>query len=274
MISQGGGLLEYTKIRFEIKGSVGVITFTTPQKYNALSQQAYEEIGAALDSVKDNNSVGAVLFCGEGKAFCSGFDLGESAEVTEPWPHWERFLRQRKLMLQIYDFSKPTVAAVQGYCLGGGLEFTNLVDLVIAADNAKFGDPGLRYSNIPAPALLWLAGSRRAKQYMLLAENFDAKEAMRLGYVNRVVPLEELYESAYHTAKRLASMPMETMEAAKRLVNRSLDGMGFRAYGDWGWDSFHIAKISPTEVGTTFDTIAKEKGMKEALKWSNARYKE
>ncbi|SFQ00290.1 enoyl-CoA hydratase [Oscillibacter sp. PC13] len=266
--------MTYEKIRLEIKDSVGVITFATPQKYNALSHRAYEEILDALDSIKENEEIGAVLFCGEGKAFCSGFDLGESAENTDPWPHWERFLHQREMMLKIYNFPKPTVAAVQGYCLGGGVEFTSLVDLIIAADNAKFGDPGLRYSNVPAPTLLWLAGTRRAKQYMLMAENFDAREALRIGYINRVVPLDELYDTAFHTAKRLAAMPMETMEVTKRLINKSLDGMGFKAYGDWGWDTFHIAKISPTKLGVEFDTIAKEKGMKEAFKWSNARYEE
>jgi len=268
--------VNYEKIRFEVKDSVGVVTFCTPQKYNALSQRAYEEIVDVLEQAKGDESIGSILFCGEGKAFCSGFDLGESADNKDagPWPHWELFLYQREMMLQVYNFPKPTVAAVQGYCLGGGTEFTSLVDLVIAADNAKFGDPGLRYSNIPAPTFLWLAGARRAKQYMLMAENFDAKEALRIGYVNKVVPAEELYDTAFHTAKRLAAMPMETMMLTKRLINKSLDGMGFKTYGDWGWDTFHTAKISPTKLSIEFNEIAKEKGMKEAFKWSNARYQE
>ncbi|SFQ00340.1 Enoyl-CoA hydratase/isomerase [Oscillibacter sp. PC13] len=267
--------MEYAKLRYEVTDNTAIFTFCTPDKLNAMSMQCWEEIGDAFSRAQSDDSVHSILFAGEGKAFCAGFDLEESSDMKEDgaYSHWRTMSLERERMLQLWNTDKPVMAAVQGYCLGGGFELTNLVDLVIAADDAVFGDPAMRYSLMPMPAMQWITGIRYAKENLLLSNYFSAEEAYRIGYANIVVPKEQLMETAMNWAHRLAKLPPETLRLTKRLINKTIDGQGFSEYGDWGWDMFHIVKMMPTAVSQEFNAMVAEKGMKEAMHWLNSRYK-
>ena len=268
-------MMEYVKLRYEVRENTAILTFCTPDNLNAMSMQCWEEIGDALSRAQADEEVHSILFCGEGRAFCAGFDLGESADMKEDgsYSHWQTMQRERELMQKLWNTDKPTMAAVQGFCLGGGFELTNLVDLVIAADDAVFGDPAMRYSLMPMPAMQWLTGVRSSKEKLLLSEYFSAEDAYRIGYANIVVPKEELMDAAMRWARRFAKLPPETVRMSKRLINKSLDGQGFSEFGDWGWDMFHLVKMMPTAVSQEFNAMVEEKGMKEAMRWLNSRYK-
>ena len=191
---------------------------------------------------------------------------------TDVWEQWEDLQDQRNMQLKMLDFSKPIVCAVQGYCLGGGFELASLVDLVVAADSAVFGETEIRYSLLGQPNNIWLLGVRRAKEIMMLGDRFSADEGFRIGFVNRVVPEAELFKYAHKIAEKLAKMPSETMRMLKRILNKSVEAQGMKIMGDWGWDMFLLSKIMVTKDRKEFNRIAAERGMKAALKWSNDKF--
>lgn len=267
--------MDYEKLLYSVSDGVCTIRLNQPDKLNALSLKSWRELAAAFTDAQGDDDVCSILLCAEGKAFSSGFDMDDSLHMNSAsqWDQWRFVQEERDCAKRIWEIRKPILAAVQGYCLGSGFELSLLADLVIAADNAKFGETELRFSTIPQPTLMYLIGVRRAKEFLMLADRMGADEALRAGIVNRVVPLEELESEAVHTAARLARMPTETMQLTKRLANRIMDAQGFGLFTDWDFDLLHITRNMPTAVNTEFERISKEQGMKAALAWMNERYK-
>lgn len=265
----------FTKIKYCVVNSVARIELATPEKLNVLNPSVWEELKAAFQMAREDDEVCSVLLSGAGKSFCAGFDMEESSSQKEEgtWEQWNTLQEEASNNRDVWEFEKPVVAAVQGYCLGGGLDLINMVDYVIAADDAKFGETEMRYSFLPQPALLWLVGSRKAKEVLLFADKFGAEEAYRLEIVNRVVPAEELMNEAIKAAEKLAKMPTETMQMTKRLLNRAVDMQGLRDYTAWYWDNFLISKMTKTKLNAEYERIEKEEGTKAAFKWLNARFK-
>lgn len=266
--------MEYTNFKLSVADGVAAITLSRPEKLNALTAVIWEELDRVLSALQCDSAVRALLLCGEGRAFCAGFDLKASSEEEDSgvFEQWEGIQRQHDIMLRLWDFPKPVVAAVQGYCLGGGYELANLADLIIAADDAVFGLTEMRYSLVPKPNTVWLVGARKAKEILLLAEKFDAWEAQRIGLINRVVPRDQLEAEARRMAVKLARMPEETMRMTKRIINKAIDAQGFRETGDWGWDLFLLSKLTETKLRAEFDKIGSEQGMKAAFQWINSRF--
>ncbi len=190
-------------------GQVAIITLRRPKAANALNAQLIDELDGALDLAEADDDVRVVILAGEGKHFCAGHDLKELFEATEPWAamratpegklhheqvmYWDRCLR-------LHDFPKPTIAAVQGACSAAGLMLACMCDLIVAADDARFSNPVLRMSGAGVELLVepWELGARKAKEFLLCAETFDATEAERLGLVNQVVPRAELDDADGH----------------------------------------------------------------------------
>ncbi len=266
--------MDYTKLSYTVEDGLATIRLTQPDKLNALSLQSWRELSDAFTKAQQNSAVCAVLLCAEGKAFSAGFDMDDSILMKDAtqWEQWQHVQEERDCAKRIWEIRKPVLAAVQGYCLGSGFELTLLADVVIAAENAKFGETELRFSTIPQPTLMYMIGMRRAKEFLLLAERIGAEEALRAGIVNRVVEADKLEEEARHTALRLARMPTETMQLTKRMLNKIADAQGFGLFTDWDFDLLHITKNMPTAVGEQFEAINREQGMKAALAWMNERY--
>lgn len=268
--------MEFKNFKYSTRNGVATVMLNRPEKLNALTDEAWDEMNKIMDIIESDDTVHAVLLCGAGKAFCSGFDLEHSTAhgFTEVWDQWDDLQEQRSYQMRLWDFPKPVVCAVQGYCLGGGFEFAGLADLVIAAEDAKFGETEIRYSLLGQPNNIWLIGIRHAKEIMMLGDYFSAEEAYRIGFANRVVPTESLYEYSHKLCEKLAKMPDETMRLTKRLLNKSVEAQGFKIMGDWGWDMFLLSKLMVTKSRKEFNRIAEEQGMKAALKWSNDRFKD
>lgn len=266
--------MQFTNFHYSVENGVATIMLCRPEKLNALTVHIWDEMEQAVDQSLADPEVHSILLCGEGKAFCAGFDLEMSTKDGhgEVWGQWDGLQAQRAQMMKLWDSPKPIVAAVQGYCLGGGYELMSLADLVIAADDAVFGETEMRYSLMPQPNTLWLCGLRHAKEIMMLAEKFGAEEAYRIGLVNRVVPREDMMKEARRIAEKLARMPGETMRMTKRVINKALDAQGYRQMGDWGWDLFLLSKLMVTELRKEFDEIGQTQGMKAAFKWMNEHF--
>ena len=269
---------DYEHILVEIEDGVGILTLNRPEKLNTLNPDISRELGQAIDQALENREVNAILLSGEGRAFCAGFDFGSTAQTQAHAPapsifdHWLRMQQIFHSRMKLWDSPKPVVCAVQGYCLGDGFELTNLADLVVASDDAVFGQPEIRYSVMNYPLTLWLVGLRRTKEMMMLGETFDAPEAYRIGLVNRVVPRDQLDAEASRVAEKLARMPAETMRILKYMFSRASDLRGLRDMFQWGMDLFLINRAFETNERKEFDRIAKEQGVKAALHWAEQHF--
>ena len=170
---------------------------------------------------------------------------------------------------------KPVIAAVQGHVLGGGCELVMLCDLTIAADNATFGEPEVRFSSVgPAIVMPMIIGYKKARELLYFGDQIDAQTALSLGMINRVVPLAELPEASLRYAKRLSLISPEALYATKRAVNRGADAAGFRTALYAGLDVVGPLYATSTEFGQKFREIVATEGVPAAVRWRAAQFKE
>jgi enoyl-CoA hydratase len=217
--------MSYEFITAEKKGRVGVVTLNRPKQLNALSPKLMQELGAALQAFDADPGVGAILIAGSEKAFAAGADIGAMKDFSYMDAYlqdyitrdWEHILRVRK----------PVIAAVAGYALGGGNEVAMMCDIVIAADNAKFGQPEINLGVMPGAGgtqrLPRAVGKAKAMDMCLTGRMMDAQEAERAGLVSRVVPLERLMEEAFAAAEKIAGYSLPVAMMIKESINRAYE---------------------------------------------------
>jgi enoyl-CoA hydratase/carnithine racemase len=215
----------------------------------------------------------------EGRSFCVGYDIGGGSEMSDRWQdqalNWHDTLKEcLELELMPWQLAKPVIASVQGHALGGGCELALFSDLTIAADDAKFGEPEIRFSNSgPGFVLPWIVGPKRARELLYFGDMIDAEKALEIGMVNRVVPRERLVEETLAYARRLAMVDAEALVMTKRAINRGLDAAGFRRAMEAGLDAIAPLYAAKTEYGAEFMKIAERDGFGAALKWRAAHFK-
>lgn len=245
--------------RYEVDGRVAIITIDRADKANAVNQQTLDEMDACFTTAADDMEVRVIILRAEGKHFSSGHDMSGSddaiGDTADPdkakasaqldWKErglqaiyeWER-VHYLGYSRKWRDIPKPTIAAVQGQCIAGGLMLCWPCDLIIAADNAKFSDPVLRMGigGVEYHGHTWELGPRKAKEMLFTARKFSAEEAERLGMVNRVVPLDELMDQTMELAREIAEMHPFALTQAKRIVNQTVDIQGFYTALQSGFD--------------------------------------
>jgi enoyl-CoA hydratase len=217
--------MSYELITAEKKGKVGVITLNRPKQLNALNPKLMQELGQALQAFDADDSVGAMVITGNEKAFAAGADIGVMKDyqymdaylsdyITRDWEHIRRI-------------RKPVIAAVAGYALGGGCELAMMCDIVIAADNAKFGQPEINLGIMPGAGgtqrLPRAVGKAKAMDLCLTARNMDAQEAERSGLVSRVVPLDKLMDEAMAVGEKIAGYSLPVVMMMKESINRAYE---------------------------------------------------
>jgi len=258
---------------------VTIVTLNRPDKLNAINKELRLELTEALRRADDDRKTSVVLLRAAGRSFCVGYDIGPG-NIDESMRHdalkWHAFLRACLEMEMLpWDMKKPVVAAVQGHALGGGCELAMFCDLTIAADNAQFGEPEIRFSTAgPAIVAPWLIGFKRARELIYFGDNIDAKTALELGIVNRVVATDELAAASLKYAKRLSLISPEALSAAKLSINRGADAAGFRTAMNAGLDVVSPLYAAKTEMGAKFQEIKAKDGLGAALKWRAAQFKE
>jgi enoyl-CoA hydratase len=229
-------------IDYAVVDRVARVTLDRPERSNAQNPDLLKELDQVLGEASADEEIRVIVLRANGKHFSAGHDIGPDAVKHEPWLSmfddvpgtgllrmydWERehfFGYSRKWR----DIPKPTIAAVQGACIAAGLMLVWPMDLIVAADNARFSDPVARMGigGVEYQAHAWELGARKAKEMLFTAGWIDAAEAHRLGMVNRVVPLEQLDEHVMTLAHEIAQMAPHAMRMAKRSVNAALDAMG------------------------------------------------
>jgi enoyl-CoA hydratase/carnithine racemase len=268
-------------VRYETVEKVGVITLDRPAKLNAINSAMKEQIIDAFARAGQDPSTSVVVLRGEGRSFCVGFDIAGSpdrgAESGAAGPEkWDPILhRSLDFAFSPWRLDKPVIASVQGHVLGGGCELAMMCDLTIAADDAKFGEPEVRFSHLgPVMVMPWVIGLKRARELLFFGDMIDAPTALQFGMVNRVVPAAELRDRTMKYAKRLALISPEALKSGKRAINRGAEVAGFRAALETGVDTFVSLYSIKTEVGKQFGSIVAEKGLKAALEWRAAQFRE
>jgi enoyl-CoA hydratase len=258
---------------------VTIVTLNRPDKLNAINKELRLELTEALQRADADAKTSVVLLRAAGRSFCVGYDIG-SGNIDESMRHdalkWHAFLREcLALEMLPWDMKKPVIAAAQGHALGGGFELAMFCDLTLAAEDAQFGEPEIRFSTAgPAIVAPWLIGFKRARELIYFGDKIDARRAHEIGMINRVVPAGELAAATIKYARRLALIAPEALAAAKLAVNRGLDAGGFRNALNAGLDVLAPLYAATTEVGKEFDAIRAKDGLKAALAWRKKQFEE
>src|SRR5215467_12890952 len=224
MINRMKSGMAYEYIKVEIEPPIATITLDRPKVLNALSPAVIAELGQALSGLDADDRIRAVVITGGPKVFAAGADIGDMAERTAA----EQLVRdQTGAWSPISGFKKPLIAAVNGYCLGGGCELALMCDLIIAGDTARFGQPEINLGIIPGAGgtQRWprTAGKYAAMEVMLGGAPITAQRAYQLGLVNKVVPAEVTVEVAGEIAARLAEKAPVAVRLAKESINQALE---------------------------------------------------
>ena len=208
------------------EGRVGVITLNRPKALNALNDALMDELGAALKAFDADAGIGCVIVTGSEKAFAAGADIGAMAKYTFADVYNREYITRN--WETIRTIRKPVIAAVSGFALGGGCELAMMCDFIIAADNAKFGQPEIKLGVIPGAGgtqrLPRAVGKAKAMDMALTGRMMDATEAERAGLVSRVVPLDKLMDEALGAALTICEFSLPSVMAAKEAVNRAFEG--------------------------------------------------
>lgn len=212
--------MEYTNITVETRENLGIITLNRPQALNAVNAEMLKELALAAEAFDNNDAVRVLIVKGDGKTFAAGIDIKEVLGRAD-----SKFLgidEMQNCFRRFAAVKKPIIAAVSGYALGIGCELALACDIILAADNARFGQPELSLGTIPAfgatQRLTRALGKAKAMEMILSGRALTAEEAFVSGLISRIVPLPDLFEDAAKTAARIATQPLGALKAAKEAV--------------------------------------------------------
>lgn len=273
-------MADYHTLLFEKRDSIGYLTLNRPSKLNALSPELMAELGQALDTIEDDPEVKVVILTGAGRAFSAGFDIGRPEGEPElyerPADDWRSALKKNiTIFLKIWHSAKPYIAAINGYALAGACELAQLCDIKIASEQATLGEPEIRFGTGP-PVLVtpFSVGLAKAKELLLTGQTLSAQEAERLGMINKVVAHAQLIPECEKMARTMINIAQVGIKYNKIAINRAFENMGFLNSIEQNLDLVTLFDTTRTEEQETFSRIRREKGLRAALDWRDARFKD
>lgn len=218
----------YELIKVEKDGKVAIFTLNRPDALNAINPQLHTELEDIFSDVAGDNDINVVVLTGAGKAFCSGGDVKgmDAKEFGDPLKTRVPLRYAKRLIYNMIDVEQPIIAAVNGHALGLGATLALFCDIIIASENAKFGDPHVKVGLVAGDggAVIWplLCGLAKAKEYLMTGDLMSAAEAERIGLINHVVPPDEVMLKAMELAHRLAAGPTKAIHWTKLACNKRL----------------------------------------------------
>lgn len=267
--------MSYSALRTELDQGVFSIVLTRAEEYNTITPQLRDELAAAIDEADADDGSKVILLRAEGPAFCAGYGLDWSTELQSREGEGERVWDSATDLRLISTFVdtymklwyawKPTIAAVQGWCIAGGTDMVLCADIIVAAENASFGYPPSRVWGTPTTAMwVYRLGLERAKRYLLTGDEIKGAEAAELGLVLEAVPEPDLQEHAMNLARRMARLPTNQLVMLKLLCNQTAENMGLTSSRTLGSLFDGIARH--TQEGMNFVARAGEVGFREAVR--------
>ena len=266
---------DFTTLRTEVEAGVGSIWLTRADEYNTITPALRDELAVAIDAHDADPKVRVILLRAEGPAFCAGYglDWSTAAQAREAGEErvWDSVADYRMMSrfvatyLKLWYASKPTIAAVQGWCIAGGTDMVLCTDLIVAGEGARFGYPPSRAWGTPTTAMwVYRMGLERAKRYLLTGDEIPADEAARIGLVLETVPDQRLQEHAFALARRIARVPTTQLVMLKLLCNQTVENMGLASSRTLGTLFDGIARH--TQEGLDFVARAEEAGFRQAVR--------
>lgn len=255
-------------IDLTIAEGIAHIVLNRPHKLNAIDASMLDALERSLDTVEERGDVRAVVLSGRGRAFSAGFDLGGGGP-RDPDSVRRELRRDFDVIMRFWDCSKPTIAAVHGYCLGSSMEVSAVCDITIAASDSRFGAPEVKYgSGIVCLVLPWLIGLKNAKELLLTGDNdIDAQRARSMGLVNRVVSPDALLTESFALAKRIAANDALAVQLTKKAINRGAEMGGLRRALELALEVDMHIETTETPESREFKMIMQNDGLKAALDW-------
>jgi enoyl-CoA hydratase len=266
-------------LRAQTRNRVRHVVLSRPRAYNTITPALRDELARAIDEADADPEVRVVLLRAEGPAFCAGYglDWSTAAQAEEGRARakgrrvWDSVADLRMMgsfvdvYLKLWYARKPTVAAVQGWCIGGGTDLVLCCDLIVAGEGASFGYPPARVWGTPTTAMwVYRMGLERAKRYLLTGDEIPAPEAARIGLVLETVPDAELEAHATALAERMARLPTSQLVMLKLLCNQTVENMGFQSSRTLGTLFDGVARH--TQEGLDFVARAREVGFRQAVR--------
>ena len=275
-MKESSALPHYETLRTEIADGVFIITLCRADAYNTITPALRDELARAIDEGDAAKDAHVILLRAEGRAFCAGYGLdwstaAQSDESSRQGRVWDSVSDMRMMgrfvdtYMKLWYADKPTIAAVQGWCIGGGTDMVLCADIIIAGQGASFGYPPSRVWGTPTTAMwVYRMGLERAKRYLLTGDEIPANEAAEVGLILEAVPDDDLQAHALEFAKRMAQVPTNQLVMLKMLCNQTVENMGFRSSRQLGTMFDGIARH--TQEGLDFVDRATEVGFRDAVR--------
>ena len=272
--------MSFQNVIYERRDSIAYLTLNRPDKLNALNAGLIADLQDALDVVEADPDVRVAIITGAGRAFSAGFDINPDPGSPSPRSgspdQWRTHLQELiDTFMKVWNLPKPVIAAVNGYALGGACELVQVCDVKIASERAVLGEPEIRAGFGP-PLLItpYSVNLAAAKELLLTGDTVDAHEAARIGLVSRVVPHDQLMDECERVARKMCLMSQLGVKMSKIAVNRALENMGFLNAVSQNLELMTIFDTSTSPEQEEFNAVAAEKGLRAALNWRDARFKE
>ena len=264
------------KVLYEKRGAIATITLNRPDKLNAIDEAMLGALDECLDRAREDGDVRVLLLRGEGRAFSAGFDLEMGAAREDE--SREDYLRREissefEHIMRFWDFPKPIIAAVHGYCLGSSMELSAVCDITVSAEDCRFGAPEVRFgSGMVCLILPWIVGQKNAREMLLTGtDKIDAARARDIGLVNHVVPYNELQDFTWRMAQEISLNDPVAVQMTKKALNRSIEMSGLRKALDDAMEINVDIEATDTPESREFNRILDADGPKAALAWRAAQ---
>jgi enoyl-CoA hydratase/carnithine racemase len=269
--------MKFKTILYEVSNRVATIQLNRPERINALSIDLCAEFQQAVKGADADPGVRVLIVRGSGtKAFSAGYDIQESAKAPKRGlVEWRRKLEEDLTFTYApWNCSKPVIAMIFGHCLGGGLELALMCDARYAAANSRFGVVETRFAaGVATCAMPWIVGAR-SRRLIYTGDVIDAKEALSIGLIDAIHPVDSLEVETAKMAGRMSRVALEALQWNKRVLNRTSEIMGFDNALKYGLEACAMLDSTETEEGTKFNDLRRSQGLGEALKWQRSLFSE
>ncbi len=268
----------WSTIEYEAEDGIAQVRFNRPQVLNAIDPTLAREFAQALAKAEDDDAVRVIVVSGNGRAFGVGYDLKydwsrETGGGKGPLDYAAMLGRLVAFELTPWDCAKPVIAMVRGHCLAASCEVAMMCCVTFASENATFGEPEIRFS-ATAPALImpWIVGFKKARELLYTGDTIDARTALDIGMVNRVVADADLEAETMRYARRCAVIAPEALKATKKAINGAAETMGLRAALAHANDINAQLYATQTEVYRKFAEVRDRDGLAAALRWRESQF--